>query len=192
VGPSRHINGVPNPVHPSVFLTRSVNLCAWFLLYPLWRHAALQSLLWIRPTDTFPSWQAFSPRHNWPTFFLSYTYHFTLWILQINVFNYLRKKVYPPKLQNFIREGDGTYPAALSAVVSDLIPMVCGLGVESILFRRLAREVGPAGLVLGTTEFGNIGLLVKALAAEWAVEWLWLEVQYWTNEAWYKYKEYSE
>jgi len=33
---------------------------------------------------------------------------------------------------------------------------------------------------------------VKAIAAEWAVEWAWLEIQYWVNEWYYWYKGYHE
>lgn len=67
--------------------------------------------------------------------------------------------------------------------------MVVGLGIETILLRSLAREFGPSGLVLNFWEIGSWGLIVKSFAAEWAVEWAWLEVQYWTNEWWYWFKK---
>jgi hypothetical protein len=41
-------------------------------------------------------------------------------------------------------------------------------------------------------ELGNVGLMVKAMAAEWAVEWAWLEIQYWVNEWYYWYQGYHE
>jgi len=56
----------------------------------------------------------------------------------------------------------------------------------------LAREFGATGLVMNAFEIGNVGLIVKSLAAEWAVEWAWLEVQYWVNEWWYWMKGYHE
>ena len=73
-----------------------------------------------------------------------------------------------------------------------MIPMALGLGVETILLRNLAKDFGPTGLVMNALEIGNVGLMVKSLAAEWAVEWAWLEVQYWVNEWWYRIKGYQE
>lgn len=70
--------------------------------------------------------------------------------------------------------------------------MVLGFPIEIMLLRGLARDFGPSGLVLNSLEFANIGLLVKAIAAEWAVEWAWLEAQYWVNELSYWYKGYHD
>ena len=70
--------------------------------------------------------------------------------------------------------------------------MVLGLGVEAILLRSLAREYAPSGFVLNPLELGNVGLMVKAMAAEWAMEWAWLEIQYWVNEWYYCYKGYRQ
>ena len=141
--------------------------------------------------ELFPARHAFFPRHNWKTFFLSYVYHFGIWVLQINVYNDFQKTHYPTKEDTVIIP-EGTYPSALTAAVSDIVPMIFGLGVETILLRGLAREFGPSGLVLGTFELGNVGLMVKALAAEWAVQWAWLEIQYWATELWYKLKRYLQ
>jgi hypothetical protein len=70
--------------------------------------------------------------------------------------------------------------------------MMLGLGVETILLRSLAKEYLPSVYVLNSLELGNLGLIVKALSAEWAVEWAWLEMQYWVNEGWYWYQGYHE
>lgn len=99
--------------------------------------------------------------------------------------------VYPPP-ENAVEDHEGTYPSSLTAAVSDVVPMILGLGVETILLRNLARDFGPSGLVLNTLEIGNAGLVIKALAAEWAVEWAWLEAQYWVNEWWHWYKGYHD
>lgn len=131
--------------------------------------------------------KALYPYHNWTTFFLSYFYHFGIWLLQINVHKVFRQLVYPAPETN-VEDHEGTYPYSLTAAVSDTVPMILGLGVETILLRNLARDFGPAGLVLNSFELRNVGLIVKALAAEWAVEWAWLEAQYWLNEIWYWYK----
>ena len=111
--------------------------------------------------------------------------------MQINVYKKFQNKYYPTQ-EDAVIVPEGTYPSALTAAISDIIPMVFGLGVEIILLRGLARDFGPRGLVLNNLELGNVGLMVKALAAEWAVEWAWLEVQYWTTELWYRFKRYQE
>jgi len=185
---TRSINDVRHPILPA---NLSVNLATWFILYPFWRHAILQSLLWIPSGELFPPRTAFYPRHNWNTFLLSYFYHFGIWLLQINVYRNFKHEVYPSPNKGHI-DREGTYPDALSAAVSDSLPTLLGLGVETILLRSLARDFGASGLVLNTLEVGNMGLMVKALAAEWAVEWAWLEIQYWANETWYWYKGYRE
>jgi hypothetical protein len=148
-------------------------------------------LLWVPYWELFPPRRAFLPYHNWRTFFLSYFYQFGIWLLQINVYKAFQKTQYPAK-EDAVMGPEGTYPSALTAWVSDVLPMICGLGVEIILLRGLARDFGPKGLVLNTLELGNVGLMVKALAAEWAVEWAWLEVQYWATELWCKFKRYQE
>ena len=168
-----------------------VNLATWFILYPFWRQATLQSLLWLPYWEFFPSKELFYPRHNWNTFFLSYFYHFGIWLLQINVHKNF-KQIFYPSIENAVTDHEGTYPSSLTGVVSDTIPMVLGLGVETILLRSLAREFGATGLVMNAFEIGSVGLIVKSLAAEWAVEWAWLEVQYWVNEWWYWMKGYHE
>jgi len=122
---------------------------------------------------------------------LSYFYHFGFWLLQINTLRNFKQEFYPTPDKR-VTDREGTYPDALSTAVSDSLPMLLGLGVETILLRSIARDFGPPGFVLNTLELGNVGLMVKALAAEWAVEWAWLEVQYWANEAWYWYKGYQE
>jgi hypothetical protein len=172
-------------------LNCSVNLGTWFILYPFWRHATLQSLLWLPYYEWLPPLRDFYPRHNWNTFFLSYFYNFGIWLLQINVHKAFKQNVYPP-IESTVEDHEGTYPSSLTGVVSDTVPMVLGLGVETILLRSLAREYGPSGLVLNPFELGNVGLMVKAMAAEWAVEWAWLEIQYWVNEWYYWYKGYHE
>ena len=75
-------------------------------------------------------------------------------------------------------------------MISDTVPTLFGLGVEAILLRSVAREFGPSALVLMPVELGNVGLVVKSFAAEWATEWVWLECQYWVNEAWSWFKGY--
>lgn len=110
----------------------------------------------------------------------------------MSVYKSFTDQVYPVQLEKNVANHEGTYPSALTWAVSDTVPMVLGLGIETILLRSLARDFGPTGLVLNTFELGNVGLMVKALAAEWAVEWAWLEVQYWANELWRKYKGYQE
>jgi hypothetical protein len=177
--------------HSSSFalLIHSINLATWIILYPFWRHATLQSLLWLPYWEFFPSRRAFYPlNHNRNTFFLSFFYHFGIWLLQINVEKHFKLYFYPP-LENANYDHEGTYPSSLTGVVSDAVPMVVGLGIETILLRSLAREFGPSGLVLNFWEIGSWGLIVKAFAAEWAVEWAWLEVQYWINEWWYWFKK---
>jgi hypothetical protein len=169
----------------------SVNLGTWFILYPFWRHSMLQTLLWIPPSEMFPPLSAFYPRHDLKTFFLSYGYQFGMWLVQMSVYKSFKNQIYPVPEKSVV-DHEGTYPSALTWAVSDTLPMLLGLGVEIILLRSLARDFGPSGLVLNTLELGNVGLMVKALAAEWAVEWAWLEVQYWANELWYKYKGYQE
>jgi len=169
----------------------SVNLASWFVLYPFWRHAILQTLLWVPYWELFPSRRDFFPRHHWKTFFLSYFYHFGIWLFQINVYKAFQKTYYPAS-EDAVTLPEGTYPSALTAAVSDILPMIFGLGVEIVLLRGLARDFGPKGLVLNTFEPGNVGLLVKALAAEWAVEWTWLEIQYWVTELYGKFKRYQE
>jgi hypothetical protein len=155
-------------------------------LYPFWRHSVLESLLLI-PYSTFPYRGAFYPKHDWKTFFLSYFYHFTIWVLQVTVYRNFKKLVYPPA-EKSLRRHEGTYPSALTGAVSDIVPLIFGLGFESVLLRRLAQEVAPPYMILNALELGNVGLLVKAVAAEWAVEWAWLEFQYWANEWWYRLK----
>lgn len=152
----------------------------------------LQILLSIPPSEVFPPLSAFYPRHNWKTFFLSFGYQFGVELLQMSVYKSFTDQVYPVQLEKNVANHEGTYPSALTWAVSDTVPMVLGLGIETILLRSLARDFGPTGLVLNTFELGNVGLMVKALAAEWAVEWAWLEVQYWANELWRKYKGYQE
>jgi len=174
-----------------VGVSLAVNFGTWFILYPFWRHSMLQTLLWIPPSEMFPPLSAFYPRHHWKTFFLSYGYQFGMWLLQISVYKSFKNQIYPVPEKSVV-DHEGTYPSALTWAVSDTVPMLLGLGVEIILLRSLARDFGPAGLVLNTLELGNVGLMVKALAAEWAMEWAWLEVQYWANELWYKYKGYQE
>jgi hypothetical protein len=111
--------------------------------------------------------------------------------LQINVHKNFKEIFYPP-IENAVYDHEGTYPSSLTGVVSDAIPMVLGLGIETILLRSLARDFGPSGLVLNALEIGSVGLMVKAFAAEWATEWAWLEVQYWANEWWCWVKGYHE
>jgi hypothetical protein len=151
----------------------------------------LQTLLSIPPWDMFPSRASFYPRHDWNTFFLSYAYQFGIWLVQINVYKIFKKEVYPPQDKSVVDQ-EGTYPSALTWAVSDTLPMLLGLGAEIVLIRRLARDFGPPGFILNTFELGNVGLMAKALAAEWAVEWAWLEAQYWVNELWNRYKGYQE
>ena len=164
-----------------------VNLAMWSVLYPFWRHATLQSLLWIPSSDLFPPREAFCPQRNWRPFFVSYFYNFGIWLVQINVHKNFEQLVYPPSEITNGEDHDGTYPSSLTSFVSDTIPLVLGLGVETYLLRTLARDFGPMRLVLRPFELGNVGLVVKALAAEWAVEWAWLEAQYWVNEWWNRY-----
>ena len=168
---------------------RRINLATWFVLYPFWRHATLQSLLALPYWEWFPPRQAFYPHHNWNTFFLSYFYHFGVWLVQINVHK-LFKLMFYPALENGEEEHEGTYPGSLTAVVSDTVPTLLGMGIEAVLLRSLAREVVAQGLVLNALEVGNLGLLVKSFAAEWATEWVWLECQYWVNEGWCWFKGY--
>jgi hypothetical protein len=93
---------------------------------------------------------------------------------------------YPgPELETLERAG--AFPSALTASISDLVPTVVGLGFETMLLRGIAREVAPAAMIPGIWELGNVGLIVKSLAAEWAAEWAWLEAQYWAHQIWCKY-----
>jgi hypothetical protein len=155
-------------------------------LYPFWRHGQLQTFLYLPPNLPFPPLRDFYPRHNWKIFFLSYFYHFGIWIIQTNAYHSFQMTFYPgPEVETL--KSQGAYPSALTASVSDLVPTVMGLGVEIMLARGVAREAHPAGSIPGIRELGNLGLMVKALAAEWAAEWAWLEAQYWTHVLWCKY-----
>jgi len=144
-----------------------------------------------------PYWEVFPPidsffhnrSYDLTTFFLSYLYNFGFFLFQINVHKSFKRIVYPTP-DTAVEDHEGTYPSALTSTICDIIPGIMGLGMELISLRSLARHYGPPGLVMNTVELGNVGLMVKALAAEWAVEWAWLEVQYWTNELWYWYKGY--
>ena len=178
--------------HSCKLSDNSVNLATWFILYPFWRHATLQSLLSLPYWEFFPPRKAFHPlHHNYYTFFLSFFYHFGTWLVQINVHKNFKQIFYPP-IENAVYDHEGTYPSSLTGLVSDAIPMVLGLGIETMLLRSLARDFGPSGLVLNAVEIGSLGLMVKAFGAEWTAEWAWLEVQYWVNEWWYWIKGYNE
>jgi hypothetical protein len=159
-------------------------------LYPFWRHSTLQSLLLEPNSPIFPPLEAFYPRHNLKIFLLSYIYNFGIWLLQINIHKNFKAIVYPTQENAVAEDHEGTYPSSLTSLVSDTIPLVVALGVETILLRGVARDYLPSGLVLGIFELGNVGLVTKALAAEWAAEWVWLELQYWVNEGWSWYRGY--
>ena len=108
----------------------------------------------------------------------------------MNVYKFFQNAFFPPADMHLVAY-EGLYPSALTASVSDFVPMILGLGAEIVLFRGVARDAGPGGLVLNTWEIGNVGLMVKALAAEWAAEWVWLEAQYWVNRIWCQYVGYQ-
>jgi hypothetical protein len=144
----------------------SVSLATWFVLYLCWCHAVLESLLLI-PYSTF-SKRSFLLQVPLEHIFFSCFYDFTIWFLQLTVYRNFKRLVCP-SIEKSLRKREGTCPSRLTGTVSDIVRMIFGLGFESVLLSRLAKEVTPSYMNLNLSQplgTGECRSTRKAVATE--------------------------
>jgi hypothetical protein len=99
------------------------------------------------------------------------THFFLLFLqlyLQLTVYRNFKRLVCP-SVEKSLRKHKGTCPSRLTGTVSDIVPMIFGLGFENVLLSRLAKEVTPSYMNLNLSQHlgtGECRSARKAVAAE--------------------------